>query len=173
MSDSDEKLAAFDDVLNVLVRDFESGQVQPPPGPSNVVGGWDLVIADLSGLAGAHRITGGSPGRTPMGAAMQQRLMLALCAARNDFGVRKYGTKLRPRNGRDFMSDYLQERLDGLAYLRCKIWEAENPEEGPVDPRGVEILKTIYDTDIVTFAVAVLHWAGEVIEQIQTPTIEA
>lgn len=173
MSDSDDKMLAFDEVLARLVQHFEAGEVQPPPLPSRVVAGWDLVIDDLSGLAGEARITGGDVDRTPLGAAMQQRIMLALCASRDGFGRRKYGKRLRPRDGRDHLLDYLQERLDGLAYLRCEIWEAENPEEGPVDPRRVEILRTIYDADIVTFAVAVIHWAGVTIESFMTPTIEA
>lgn len=40
-------------------------------------------------------------------------------------GVRKYGTKLQPNNGRDALIDAYQEALDLCMYLRQVIAERE------------------------------------------------
>ena len=45
---------------------------------------------------------------------------------RDRCGMRKYGTRLRPFNGRDALIDAYQEALDLAVYLRQRIWEEEN-----------------------------------------------
>lgn len=45
---------------------------------------------------------------------------------RNEFGLKKYGTKLQPFNGRDPLVDAYQEALDLCVYLRQAIYEREN-----------------------------------------------
>ena len=43
--------------------------------------------------------------------------LIALLTERSDFGLRKYGTRLRTHNGRDAYLDALQELLDLFVYL--------------------------------------------------------
>ena len=45
--------------------------------------------------------------------------------ARNAEGIRKYGTPLRPHNGRDALVDAYQEALDLVVYLRQAIHERD------------------------------------------------
>ena len=44
---------------------------------------------------------------------------------RDDYGLKKYGTRLRPFNGRDALIDAYQEVLDLVVYLRQLIYEKE------------------------------------------------
>ncbi len=50
-------------------------------------------------------------------------LVIADMRARDDKGVRKYGTALQPFNGRDPLIDAYQEALDLCVYLRQAIEE--------------------------------------------------
>jgi hypothetical protein len=45
--------------------------------------------------------------------------------ARDAFGEKKYGTRLQPFNGRDFLADAYQEALDLVVYLRGAIYERD------------------------------------------------
>ena len=45
---------------------------------------------------------------------------------RDALGVKKYGTRLQPHNGRDALIDAYQEALDLVVYLRQAIFEANN-----------------------------------------------
>lgn len=40
-------------------------------------------------------------------------------------GLKKYGTRLQPYNGRDFLIDAYQEALDLCVYLRGAIFERD------------------------------------------------
>lgn len=44
---------------------------------------------------------------------------------RDFFGEAKYGTRLQPNNGRDFLVDAYQEALDLVVYLRGAIYERD------------------------------------------------
>jgi hypothetical protein len=44
---------------------------------------------------------------------------------RSNFGLQKYGTKLKTKNGRDSLWDAYQEALDLVFYLRKEILERE------------------------------------------------
>jgi len=44
---------------------------------------------------------------------------------RDIFGAEKYGTRLQPGNGRDFLIDAYQEALDLVVYLRGAIYERD------------------------------------------------
>ena len=44
---------------------------------------------------------------------------------RDIFGAEKYGTRLQPGNGRDFLLDAYQESLDLVVYLRGAIYERD------------------------------------------------
>ena len=48
-------------------------------------------------------------------------LVIADMAERDQIGVQKYGTRLQPHNGRDFLVDAYQESLDLVVYLRGEI----------------------------------------------------
>lgn len=45
--------------------------------------------------------------------------------ARDKAGEKRYGTRLRPHNGRDVMIDAYQEALDLVVYLRQAIYERD------------------------------------------------
>jgi hypothetical protein len=47
---------------------------------------------------------------------------------RDAMGMKKYGTRLQPRNGRDPLQDAYQEALDLVVYLRQAIYERDNEE---------------------------------------------
>ena len=53
-------------------------------------------------------------------------LVIADMQERDQIGERKYGTRLQPHNGRDFLVDVYQESLDRIVYLRGKIYEEQN-----------------------------------------------
>lgn len=44
---------------------------------------------------------------------------------RDEFGQKKYGTRLQPFNGRDVLKDLYQELLDAVVYIRQLIYEQE------------------------------------------------
>lgn len=46
-------------------------------------------------------------------------------AGRLDLGVRKYGTPLKPHNGRDALRDAYEEALDLCCYLRQTLYERD------------------------------------------------
>lgn len=52
-------------------------------------------------------------------------LVLADIDARDRFGVGKYGTRLQPHNGRDYLLDAYQEALDLVVYLRGAMYERD------------------------------------------------
>lgn len=52
-------------------------------------------------------------------------LILHDAMARADLGATRYGTYLRPRNGRDPLVDAYQELLDALVYLRQALYERD------------------------------------------------
>lgn len=50
-------------------------------------------------------------------------LLVADLLDRDAIGVERYGTRLKPDNGRDALVDAYQEQLDGLKYARQALWE--------------------------------------------------
>lgn len=44
---------------------------------------------------------------------------------RDRMGAKKYGTRLQPHNGRDFLRDAYEEALDLVVYLRGAIFERD------------------------------------------------
>lgn len=53
-------------------------------------------------------------------------LVMADMKERDQIGAQKYGTRLQPHNGRDFLTDAYQEALDLVVYLRGEIEEQGN-----------------------------------------------
>lgn len=52
-------------------------------------------------------------------------LVAADMKARDEFGEKKYGTRLQPHNGRDALMDAYQEALDIVVYLRQALYERD------------------------------------------------
>jgi len=50
-------------------------------------------------------------------------LVLEDIKTRDEFGLKKYGTRLQPHNGRDPLIDAYQEALDLVVYLRQAVYE--------------------------------------------------
>ena len=68
---------------------------------------WDMVIADATNRPE-------SPVRD---------LVVLDMRARDEFGAKKYGTRLQPLNGRDSLVDAYQEALDLCVYMRGRLAE--------------------------------------------------
>lgn len=62
-------------------------------------------------------------------------LVIADMKARDEFGHRKYGTRLRAYDGRDTLVDAYQESLDKTVYLRKLIYERDNPTIDVIERR--------------------------------------
>lgn len=52
-------------------------------------------------------------------------LVSADMAARDRLGESRYGTRLRPHNGRDALRDLYEELLDAAAYIRQVMYERD------------------------------------------------
>ncbi len=74
---------------------------------------WDLAIARLVTSAPAGPEVDG---------------LVAMARARDAMGTRKYGTRLRPHDGRSSLVDSLQEKLDDLVYLEKGLAEGHDTE---------------------------------------------
>lgn len=85
--------------------------------------------------------------------------------ARKKVGLERYGTLLRPHNGRDMLRDLYEELMDASAYARARLMEA--PEDGLEWP----LLAEVYDR-IVTDMVLVrrLMLASSVPQQVMDRT---
>lgn len=69
-------------------------------------------------------------------------LVRADMAAREEVGLRTYGTKLRAGNGRDALWDAYEEALDLVYYLRQAIAERDGG-----DAEGDEVIEVLLDRD--------------------------
>jgi hypothetical protein len=119
------------DTVDVLNRP------QPDPAPSDERPSWDFVVERTRNVR--NRIEGPAPA--------WDRLV-ALMAERDRLGERKYGVRLRPRNGRDPLVDALQESLDMCVYL------GQNVQERPGDLVAVGLLDAqIWNTHRVLVAI--------------------
>lgn len=148
--------------IGAAIERFRARQVQPAPVVSDRPAAWDLVRADLSGSAGVNLLFGDvEDGDVPVPPSLVhavQATALGMSGARDEFGLRKYGTRLQPGNGRDAFADYMQERMDGLVYLRIAIEDAA----GDIGQR--EALQSLYESEISVSAVAIGIWLGMVAE---------
>jgi hypothetical protein len=52
-------------------------------------------------------------------------LLIAEMEQRDRIGLERYGTRLQPHNGRDFLRDALDEALDLAVYLRGLMYERD------------------------------------------------
>ena len=77
------------------------------------------------------------PPPTPNARPAVWDLVIADMRERDAEGIRKYGTRLQPGNGRDPLVDAYQEALDLVVYLRQAIAERDDAPPAP-DPLSVE-----------------------------------
>lgn len=150
-------------VIEALVEKFRRQQVQPAPvdRPEMPVA-WDLVIADLT----PESLFG-----TPIvdGRATEVFLGVARGAARcrDELGRERYTVPLRPLNGRDPLADYLQEKLDGVVYLRSDIFRMELLGE---DGGLLAVLRDLYSAELATLAAGLSAWASVALEDLRSET---
>lgn len=65
------------------------------------------------------------PTPTPSTGPALWELVEADMQGRDTFGKHKYGIRLQPHNGRDFLVDAYQEALDLVVYLRGVMYERD------------------------------------------------
>lgn len=120
---------------------MEFGQVAPQK--NDLPASWDLVIDDLNGNLDLtkpfadvyHEIIAlsakikilmelrdGNHGYTIQKAIFD---LAKIGEERDNFGFKKYGTRLQPNNGRDNLSDCLEEALDLMVYFKTFQYEFE------------------------------------------------
>ncbi len=105
---------------------------QPPPkqtqdGPA----AWDLVRERFDLLRTGERLGHTSP-------CHRLDVIDVQMGQRDALGLERYGTRLRPHNGRDNLVDAQQEALDLCAYLANEILETK-PPDGEVDVRHDQV----------------------------------
>lgn len=108
---------------------------EPAPRPSDQPASWDLVIADME----RRGRTDLQLRRNPQ-LANPRDLAIADMRERDAAGEAKYGTRLRPGNGRDQLVDAFQESLDLAVYLRTSLAERH---DGTVDALYDEALTIV------------------------------
>jgi hypothetical protein len=77
---------------------------------------WDLVLKDLD------RMVFDDSGKMLVRSALIEDIHL-----RDATGEKKYGVRLQPFNGRNFVQDAYEEALDSIVYLRGAIQEKNGP----------------------------------------------
>lgn len=86
---------------------------QPAPIKNEHPAMWDVVVSEIDKLVFAN----------PFQRDSLSKLLIDI-KERDAFGLLKYGTRLRPFNGREFLIDAYQESMDLTVYLRGKLYEA-------------------------------------------------
>lgn len=120
---------------------------QPKPEVNRHPAVWDLVISDItSGIEPDTPLTDIylevielasklillrelEKGNTDISISDTFPIIAKLAKERDDFGFAKYNTRLQPFNGRDAMSDCIEEVLDLLVYFRQKMFEIQYSRE--------------------------------------------
>ena len=91
-----------------------SWEKEPLPTESKHPAVWDLVLQDIAKPKFTH------PAQFKI-----HGLFIEDIKQRDDFGEKKYKTRLRPFNGRMAVKDAYEEILDLIVYLRQSIYEEE------------------------------------------------
>lgn len=85
-------------------------------------GGGEAYSRQNTGMSAASM---SQPEPTPNSHPAVWDLVMADMRERDETGLRRYGTRLQPHNGRDALVDAYQEVLDTAAYLRQAIYERD------------------------------------------------
>lgn len=112
------------------------------------------------------------PPPTPNARPAVWDLVIADMRERDAEGLRKYGTRLQPGNGRDPLVDAYQEALDLVVYIRQAIAERDDADAPPApDPLSVEgvrkWLQAKYGTDAEWKGDDLLAYARHAAEALQ------
>lgn len=107
---------------------------EPAPQLSDQPASWDLVIADM-GRRERHRLILADGSEVDVGLAA-----VADMRERDATGEAKYGTRLRPGNGRDHLVDGYQEALDLAVYLRTSLAERHDGAVGALYDEALTIV---------------------------------
>lgn len=134
--------------IAAAVDAFRQSQDQPAPVENDAPAAWDLVVSDLAGEAGVRLLFGSDDVTFSMAPIRDLVAGMAMC--RDGLGESRYGTRLQPDNGRDAFADYLQERLDGVVYLRSELWSAV--QRG--DPMWAKVVQDLYGAEMATLGAA-------------------
>lgn len=88
-------------------------------------GEWDAASAAVRD--GTRGVALASDQPTPVANSLPAAwdLVMTDMRERDRFGKDKYGVRLQPNNGRDFLADAYQEALDLAVYLRGAIYERD------------------------------------------------
>lgn len=79
---------------------------EPPPKRNDGPALWDLVVKDLEDTNDPSR-----------------HLVITDARERDEFGAKKYGTRLQANNGRNALRDAYQELLDAAVYFKQDLVE--------------------------------------------------
>ena len=116
-----------------LSRNPKPGYSQPSAsmepqteGDAGVTMGLPAATSERGGNCVEASVNIPEPMPTPNNYPAVWDLVIADMQERDQIGERKYGTRLQPHNGRDFLVDVYQESLDRIVYLRGKIYEEQN-----------------------------------------------
>ncbi len=85
--------------------------------------------------------------------------IIQIAKERDEFGFKKYGTRLQPFNGRDPLKDAFQEGLDLLVYIEQELFERPYKE--------AVIQAAIATVNLGTGDLRALHQAVQKLEEIQ------
>ena len=93
---------------------------------AGVIMGLTVATSERGGNCVEASVNIPEPMPTPNNYPAVWDLVIADMQERDRIGTEKYGTRLQPHNGRDFLVDVYQESLDRIVYLRGKIYEEQN-----------------------------------------------
>jgi len=129
--------------MGILKDEVKPWFKEPDPIKNDQPASWDLVLADLSTAKIHHPVQENT-----------HKLLIADMKSRDEFGFKKYGTRLQPFNGRNQLKDAFEEFLDGTVYLRSALFEniknalIVTPESENVKSGIVQLYMTALDLDL-------------------------
>ena len=102
---------------------LQEGQTQ---GSAGVTMGLPAAASERGGNCVEASVNIPEPMPTPNNYPAVWDLVIADMQERDRIGTEKYGTRLQPHNGRDFLVDAYQEALDLVVYLRGEICQRKH-----------------------------------------------
>lgn len=115
----------------------------------------DVQDGPYPGAKTAGPAVSNEPKPTESGTKAVWETVIADMQERDASGLRKYGTRLRPFNGRDSMVDAYQEGLDLVVYMRAKLIELASVAQVLQQCANILENPTSQKDDILTVAAAI------------------